>query len=488
MDWWPNPEFIRHRRAELRPARALGTAMVALVICALVVVVGWFGGAGRRESFLGIYAVLLSLQFGVIALGCAGTCGQAISRERELKTFDFWRTTRLTSTELLVGLLLGRPLVAYFAVGCTLPVVAVVAVLAAVPAVAVVGAYALMLLLAMFLSLFGLWASLLSERSSSGLATGLTGVVPLSLGAVFITSPFPGLGALSLFPAVLELHGLPRIALGVTPKLFGTPISYSVAAVILYGSLATWLAVMVRSNVKREFEDIRLLSPWMAVGLAVFLNGLLYAFLDSERVTMTLVSMIVVHLNAVILYIVGLTTLTPPARLKDWWRRYAEGQVGYLSHHGLAWPWLAIAAVLAYALLVAYALVVDGHGAFVQWRLGTVAIALLAFLIFAVRDVLFLQWCKLTRMRQPMLYGMGLLFLYYLAALTIVAVSSAPAAAAPPALMTLLLLTPYATFRLGVLRETVPLAMYAGMLLQVAAIAGLLFTIDRRLRRGEQQS
>ena len=34
--FWNNPEFVRHRRAELRPVRAITVAAVVILICLLV--------------------------------------------------------------------------------------------------------------------------------------------------------------------------------------------------------------------------------------------------------------------------------------------------------------------------------------------------------------------------------------------------------------------------------------------------------------------
>ena len=48
MSFWENPEFVRHVRAELRPARTLSTGVLALVICSLVGLSCW-GSTGRER-------------------------------------------------------------------------------------------------------------------------------------------------------------------------------------------------------------------------------------------------------------------------------------------------------------------------------------------------------------------------------------------------------------------------------------------------------
>ena len=39
--FWRNPEFVRNRRAELRPVRAITVALVVIVMCALLGMACW---------------------------------------------------------------------------------------------------------------------------------------------------------------------------------------------------------------------------------------------------------------------------------------------------------------------------------------------------------------------------------------------------------------------------------------------------------------
>ena len=49
--------------------------------------------------------------------------------------------------------------------------------------------------------------------------------------------------------------------------------------VLLCGSFIAWLSVMLVRNLKRDYQEIRPLSRWEAVGCAAFLNFLIYALL-----------------------------------------------------------------------------------------------------------------------------------------------------------------------------------------------------------------
>src|SRR5215470_5333816 len=112
-----------------------------------------------------------------------------------------------------------------------------------------------------------------------------------------------------------------------------------------------------------------------------------------------------VGVNGVILFAIGLASLTPHERLKIWWRNRSKVPSNLFSEDGLPWPWVALSAVVAYALLVwgllAWRLSLDFH----TRTFGIAAAQLLVVLVFITRDVLFLQLCTLTRMRQPIVKG-----------------------------------------------------------------------------------
>lgn len=145
LRFWRNPLLILHVRSELRPARAAMAAAVTLVVCILIAMGCWSADHNDvREFFRDLYAWLLGSQFAVLGVWSAMACGQAVARERELKTFDFLKTTRLTPAELLVGKLLGAPIIAYFAVACTLPVSIVAGLVGGIRPAAVLGSVVLL--------------------------------------------------------------------------------------------------------------------------------------------------------------------------------------------------------------------------------------------------------------------------------------------------------------------------------------------------------
>jgi hypothetical protein len=490
LKFWRNPEFVRHVRAELRPPRAITAAFLAIVLCALVGLGCWASEhENLRNFFRTFHAWLVGMQFVGLAFWCASGCGQAISRERELKTYDFLKTTRLTAGEITVGKILGAPIMGYFVVGCMLPISLVAGALGGYGVGTLAGVYILLVAFALFVSLVGLWLSTLLEKSSSA-AVALLILLPIAWTLSLTYSPFSGLGSLNPLATIFSLYGVKVGGAFHRPTLFGITILSLVASLLLYAAFGAWLVLMLVRNLKKDREQIVLLSRWQAVGFGAFLNVLLYAFLNPKALTGTMtnsirpeeVATIAMAMNGLFIFVVGLTTLAPHERLKVWWRRRATGEEKYFSSSGLSWPWLIAVAVVAYVLLVAEAAGLRSAIPLERWHLGRAAIELLVLLIFAVRDVLFLQWCNVTRMKRPLVKGVLYLMLYYFAVLMfglVVAVTTGSKSN-----MVFDALTPYGPFMTeGAGLARLSPAIYVGMVVQIAFILLILKAVAVRLSR-----
>jgi hypothetical protein len=512
LRFWQNPEFVRHRRAELRPSRALAVVFVLAVICILIGLACWgsyrneleaarravtqFGGLwperlhdleqhALREVGHRFYLTFMLLQAGVLTFWSLLACVQSVSREREHKTWDFQRATSLTPAQLAIGKLWGEPVLAYFIVLCCFPVAVVVGLVARFSIFAILDAYVLILASALFLGLVGLWLSSLWETRSRGI--GVIGAIGLYVFAAmainFQESSLPGLGALSPLTGLLPLVGAESRHGLFHATLFGARIPWVVMSLILYATFGAWFALMLLRNLKRDYQEMRLLSRWEAVGCAGFLNFMIYA-LFLPRLTWSgsagQFATFVSAINLAILLAIGLATLTPHERLKVWTRLRAAREASLFSEDGLPWPWLVLSAVVAYGLMI--------WGLF-TWKhaLGPVgsalaggAVQLLVALIFVSRDVLFIQWCKLTGLRSPLLKGVLYLGLYYTAALVLTAVTSVESETTASHIANIL--TP-----VGVLHEgslfVYPTSVFVGMVLQLVVIGLLLKAISARLGR-----
>ena len=517
--FWRNPEFVRHLRSQLRPMRAIAVAAVVAIVCVLVWMSCWgmkqaeLEAARRavmefhdklgsrwairvqqleadftRQVSLLFFQWLLGIQAVVVTFWSLAACAQGVLGERDRKTWDFQRTTRLSSAEMVIGKLLGEPVLGYFILVCSLPLSLIAGAVGGVSVSALFSTYAVLIANALFLGLGGLWLSTMLEGRSRGLfVIGALGLAAFSgLSIPFRQTQFPGLAAFSPYMAMSShLGGFgPRLE---SPTLFGQSVPWAVMSLLLYLCFGTWLALLLVRNIKRDYPDIRPLSRWQALGFAAFLNFMIYALFRPQVGDTAVIStshglaQLAVILNGVILFVVGLATLTPRERLKVWWRQRAAGEAGTFSEEGLPWPWITLSAAVAYGLLVwgllawRHALGFDGDS------LKTAGVALLAVLIFVIRDVLFLEWCMLTRLRQPVMKGLLYLGLYYTATLVVGGVFLRFSASAGERVITAL--TPAGVFDPYLVGLGFPAWFYLGLMLQMGVIAVLLLAIGNRLNR-----
>jgi len=510
LNFWNNPEFTRHRRAELRRSRAIGTALVVAVLCILVGLACWAEHDSQMQNahryadynhataeqiqameqrglidfwFL-FYRSLIYGQAGVHTFWVLFSCAQSVSGERERKTWDFQRTTRLQPSELLVGKLFGEPILAYFVILCCVPITIAAGLLGHAKLLHIISAYTLIFSSAIFVGLIGLWISSLFESRSRGVGLigtlGLYGIIAIS--SSWADGNFPGFAGLSpltgLVPLMNPEKGPPP------PAIFNHIVPWVFVSLVLYVSIGIWFVIMLLRNLKRGRDDVHLLSRWQVVGCAALLNFLAYAlFHPDPRMEVTKSEFVneIVGMNIVILLAMGLATLTAHERLRVWWRQWRSGTASLFSNDGLAWPWLALSTVVAYGLLIWgvfawHNRLLDRPGAL---QMG--AIQLLGILIFIMRDVLFIQWSMLTRMRAPLIKGALYVVLYYASAGMVAVVLSI--GKSDPAWRFISLTTPIGVFGPNDSEFHFPAAVFIGMAIQLVIIMFLMMMINRRLSR-----
>jgi hypothetical protein len=493
--FWQNPEFIRHSRSELRRSRMTTVALVVFFVCGLTILACWAQAKAGRQSEMYTsgpaiavataqisYYPLMLMQFGVLTFWSLLSCTQGISRERERNTWDFQRTTRLTPSELLVGKLLGEPVLAYFIFLCALPVTFVTGIVGHVPFLKIVLADFVTLIAALFIGIAGLWVSSLFENKSRGigLIAGLA-IYGMFMGSTGLAdSPFSGLAGFSPLTTFLPLLG--RIPAALRPMLFGGRVPWLLMTVLLYVTFGAWLVLMLVRNLKKGVNEMRLLSHWQAVGCCAFLNFVLYAVLDPTRgnpfsTASDFVSFMVL-INGMIFFFLGVAMLSTSERIDPESLLSARS---FFSGNGLQWPWLMISAVVSYVLLIWGLYMWKDQIGFDRHLIGWGAVSMLIVLVFITRDVLFIQWCKLTRLRSPVVKGVLFLGLYYVGVAVLYSVMDVTSHSAATGLANAL--TPAGAFTYN--SALVPASVVVGIVVQVMATAFLISAIRGRVQKIE---
>ncbi len=514
LQFWRNPEFVRHVRAELRPARAVTVAVVALFVCGLIWLSCWsfvqqdlenarngfqrYGGeqwmarvamlekTAFHQTWLLFFQWAFAIQGVMVTLWSLFACAQSVSGERDRKTWDFQRATSLRSSELLVGKLIGEPILTYFLVLCLLPLTVIGGLVGGVSLGSLVSAYLLMLLGSLFLGVCGLFLSTLLESGNRGitLLVGLAMYFLMAGSMGMANSGFPGVAASSPLSGIIGLYSPNEPVFRRLPTLFGQPVPWLLLSVLLWVTFGSWIVLMLVRNLKRDYEEIRPLSRWQAVGCAAFLNFVLYAMVNPARFgeagSHELMSLMI-GVNGLILFVIGLASLTPQERLRVWWRKRATRASAMFSEDGLPWPWLALSAITAYALIVWGTLAWNKALPFEMKSLERAAVQLLVVLVFITRDVLFLQWCKLTHMSRPVFKGLMYLCLYYAAAVVLTVLFGQ--GSETNAMRVLSLLTPIGAANPEAEGFRFPASLHMGIALQAGAIAAIVAAIGGRMNR-----
>lgn len=485
---WRNPELIRHARTETRPVRMAAAAAVSVFVCALLVLIFFHPGVETdsvpRDQAAILYILLVSLQSVLLCLWCFSACSQVIASERSLKTFDFLRTTRLTSWELLVGMVFGAPLMAYFVVACSLPFTIFLGLYAGFSVVAIAVTYLMLLLVAVVLSLAGLTISMTMDQPRTG---GLVLLLVMIGFAAWSTltglgndSPFPGLTAMLVIFGLSPLYGVAPGAYGPIldrVPFFGAEVPALLVSIVLYASAGAWLVLILVHNLKKDREDIRFLSRWRAVGFSAYVNVMALALLRLQKPVVipgvggaSIVAAAYLFLNFFMLYGVGLASLTPAERLKSWSRRAASSAQFYWSEDGPPWPWMVVSAIAAFLGFVLEVVITRHFIPLSEWPVAGCAGFLFVLLVFAVRDVLFLEWCVVKGFRSPVVKGILFLFLYYVSTFIFAVLFLRPSLA---------WFSPFGVF--GYPETDSMLSVVIGIVLQIAASIFLLVSIRRRL-------
>jgi hypothetical protein len=506
LAFWTNPEFVRHRRSELRAGRALAVVGASITVCLVIALLCWTPEQPHYSRFAGdntlfaafsrrCFIALMFVQTGILTLWSVIACAQSISGERDKGTWDFQRVTRLTPGEFLIGKLIGEPILGYFILACCAPLTIAAGLMGHVQIQDIALCYLQVVATALFTGLVGIWLSSLAESRARSIGV---------IGALFVygviismsglsEGDFPGAAAISPLPSLLATLRISSAGLSKA-RLFGIAIPWVVMSLLLYFAVGAWFVSMVTRNIKRDFGDLRWLSRWQAVGFAIFFSLLLSALAypwfpvpnsvarsaDTyslyTRYAARLFVQSIVWTNAAVLLVVGLATLTPPERLRIWRRDLSAGRASLFAENSLPWPWIVTSAIVCYGFLILDVFLWHTRlaGSFSSFAILALQSGVLC--LFVARDILFIQWCKLTKMKAPVVKGFLWLGLYYaLMTVTMVVIGGVSEGGS---LAFSNLVTPFGLFNVDYSNST---SVAVGAAIQLFEVALLVWIILNRL-------
>ena len=427
---WNNPEFIRNVRAQLRPGRAVATA----VICAAISFVIGFAISHQMEHGpadgpygwgLQILQTAFWLQAIMLAAGGGIACVNSIHREKDQNTFDYQRVTRLTPLELSLGKLFGAPVFTYFVCLCLMPLAIFGAVEGGRPFLSVVTAYVVLFVATIAFHALALLISLLTVRGSHTSAILLLlfllgGSVSGGGGfQVFQARSFgPFYGAEIVSWAELGPHQIQTALHRYDPQwgvdvLFGHEVLHVPILLVVDLLFAAWFLLALVRNIKRDPNYYEIFSPLQSLGFAVFLNLLFVAFFNWQSSSTMDSQALLLSLNVGIFFCIGLIALRNRERARRILRSEPSAASSWLA---TVWPApLMIAGTLVAGLLIVLGVSL-GRDTRVEWNANFAILRSLFFVAWITRDLQFLQWMGLRRGKHPLVMGVLFLTIFYVCA------------------------------------------------------------------------
>lgn len=420
MNLLTNPELRRNYRSQLRPGRISATVVIIAVLSLSYGYACYKGaedvapaGAWGEQLFDAAFWV----QLFALAIGGGLACLISISREKEQNTFDFQRVTRLTPLELALGKLFGAPALAYFVVLCLVPVALAGALVARMNLGLILAAYGVLLISAAAWHGLALLISLLMERNAAS-AGGLLYLILIGMASLPDTGPL-GLGMLSPFyagsmlgPQAAQASAAKPVILGSRywDTFFGISIPHSLVLAALSAILLAWILLALSRNIKRDPAVYELYTPGQSLGLALYVNLVLVGFFEWKDFSGHQTHRLMTFLNLSVFFGLGLTVMRNRDRLR---RRINE--LGDRASGWLASFWPATYVLGGFLAIGIGILGVIGfrHAGGEDWSPGAAAVALVLSAFWLARDILFVQWMTLTRVRRPLLMGILYLLIYY---------------------------------------------------------------------------
>lgn len=421
-----NPELVRYVRAQLRPRRALAYA----ALCAVISLTIWFSvseaasirKAPAEEWGKGMLRIILWIQAAVLVVGGGTACLHSIHREKEMNTFDFQRVTRLTPLELALGKLFGAPATAYFAVLCLFPAAVVGAVVGRVRPSFFFAACAVILLGSVCAHAFAVVLSMQLERGGSSAAMLafllVLGLVSTPVYASFRIHQLSPFFATSLVDEI-SWQAVPDagrdgveawVPPGFTDVFFGRPIHHVFVMIIVYLTILAWYLLAISRNIKRDPAVYELFSPVQSLGLVLYVNLLLVGFFHWRDSAPHADQATLLTLNLFLFFTLGLILMRRRDQLRRRLREIGNRATGWLAALWPA-PYLLVGWTLMGLAVTAVARMQRIPNA--PWNTG-LALFMVAFLaLWVVRDVLYLQWINLTRIRRPLVMGFLYLIVFY---------------------------------------------------------------------------
>lgn len=189
-----NPVLMKELKVRMRGWRAMGMVTAYLIILTLVVMFYLMNTIGNpyssmlsKDNTIGIYSVLTSIQFMLIAFIAPALTSGSISGERERQTLDLLLCTRMRSISIIFGKLFSSISVIILLVAASLPILSIVLLFGGISFGNIFQLFLFQLIVAITLGSIGIFFSTHLNRTTAATVLTYAVIIFLLLGTLFLS-------------------------------------------------------------------------------------------------------------------------------------------------------------------------------------------------------------------------------------------------------------------------------------------------------------
>ncbi|MGB8703055.1 MAG: hypothetical protein WCD18_26865 [Thermosynechococcaceae cyanobacterium] len=496
-DW--NPQFLRECRGRLKTRSITATIVLSLLPQILIFLTFWQTVRWTEHKELDWFGLWNSMtwfiSYGLIIIGSYFLVND-ITQEDRLGTLNFIRLSPRPGREILLGKLLGVPILPYLAVALTVPLHLIAGILGQIPFTILISFYIMLLAGSAFFFSVALLFGLLN--SAQRLMAAQQSTVALGFAILLLMIGLPIYMNWNFMTVWSELKstqsfGQPQLQWTYLPIASNVVLAHIFTLLVLaIGTFFIWRMLMRRflapkSTIMSKRLSYALVSVLEVLGLGFTLNSTLSLSQQSS-----LGIAITCGLNTG-LFLVLIFVLCPFRQdVLDWLRfRYShparEGQTREQFSWRGAWRdlvWvdgspgvsaIALNVIIANALIIPWMLLL-GPGR--EYPGVCILIVVVVSVVVAI-DAMAVQWIFTTRIRNPGAWAAGLLGIWHIIPVVILNLLGITPDKIPAAL------TLFTVFGYPLTNLDHPLIgeILVGLLLQCGLLGWLIWQLQRQFQR-----
>ncbi|HET8761222.1 MAG TPA: hypothetical protein VFN94_09145 [Nitrospiria bacterium] len=349
------PLAVRYSRSEATRTRLIMGGLT----------VGVAGACLYWSDIEHFFYVILGLQAAILLLYGAQRIAPSISRERADRTWDFQRLTPQSSWDIVLGKLLGAPLYAYFLAAAFIPwLIVAQASDTSVPLDVACRSVGLLATITFGVLAIALMGSAYTERDKTAQAATV--------------------GALLSVMGLFTMGGLTFRSAPGNAAFYGFHVSPD--ALVMFSAVAAGLWALAAAAWRVGLDLLEPRRAWRLPAFMAFFAWYIVGLMrDTPGYEEGAAAMTAVAASLAVLYVAAWSNREGI----DDWKRWAAATGSNRLDRAPLWV-IGLVTAAGIAAVVAALL-----------PLGSAGRIVLLLPLFAARDLLFLQWCRLTKSRRP---------------------------------------------------------------------------------------